>query len=678
MIPIQYLDAAPELTSDVSTGAWANLLWHEQFTTPGQPGAEPTPGTAFAMAHDGDNLYLAVSCCVSAGQTQEQLARENVQIVLDPECSGERVGIFVCYADGKTASSVLEDQDGGKEAWPGEIECATRLQPGQYSIALKVPLIQLIHSDNGLRRIQFNVTRVPEHGMPGGLLCYPTLEQTQFWYPCNTIGQAVFEHPDLLEAFAWDVRRAGRGRIVRNNGEAVCRQAVTLTNLSTEKRDVDLRVALLQVRQPPSAQAQYRLGVDAGKSHIESIELPVPEGFNYGYIHASLHEPDTGRCISENRIHVESEQLSWKQHFIKRGDGQGGYTCIAAQQQVLPQYEGRRIVPYGLATMDNGEVICAAIAAIHPEQTLIIISGDDGTTWGEYIVLHGIYVRPMMLAYLGDGVVTFESGDTGERMRLFSHDYGRTWDERVAVPAAPDGQQFGVEGNPLVERDEQGKAIRIAQTGYTLEGAAPHWKQTEYIRWSEDGGRTWPRVDCPPTWRSTETYNGKTYELGCGEGSLVRAANGWLVAALRTWVPVQFHDHPHFEDGLEGTVVSISKDEGNTWSPLQVISEGGQLHPTLLRMPNDDLVLSMARRVDFRNGELVSCRRGCDAVISRDHGESWDIEHTFVLDDFLYLDGEHWFRGQCGHVTSTLLPDGSILTGYGNVFTGGVLIRWKP
>lgn len=63
MIPIQYLDAAPELTSDVSTGAWAKLLWHEQFTTPGQPGAEPTPGTAFAMAHDGDNLYLAVSCC---------------------------------------------------------------------------------------------------------------------------------------------------------------------------------------------------------------------------------------------------------------------------------------------------------------------------------------------------------------------------------------------------------------------------------------------------------------------------------------------------------------------------------------------------------------------------------------------------------------------------------------
>ncbi len=678
MIPIQYLDAAPELTSDLSTGAWAKLLWHEQFTTPGQPGAEPTPGTTFAMAHDGDNLYLAVSCSVSASQTQEQLARENVQIVLDPECSGERVGIFVCYADGKIASSALEDQDGRKEAWPGEIGCATRLQPGQYSIALKVPLTQLIHRDNGLHRIQFNVTRVPEQNMPEGLLCYPPLEQTQFWYPCNAIGKAVFEHPDLLEAFAWDVRRAGRGRIVRNNEEAVCRQAVTLTNFSTEDRDVDLRVELLQVRKPPSAQTECRLSVGAGKSHTESIELPVPEGFNYGYVHVSLHEPDTGRSVSENRILIESEPLSWKQHFITRGDGQGGYTCIAAQQQVLPQYEGRRIVPYGLATMDNGEVICAAIAAEHPEQTLIAISGDGGTTWGEYIVLHGIYVRPMMLAYLGGGVVTFESGNTSERMRLFSHDYGRTWDERVAVPPAPDGQQFAVEGSPLVDRDEQGKAIRIAQTGYTLEGAAPYWKRTEYIRWSEDGGRTWRRVDCPPTWRSTETYNGKTYELGCAEGSLVRAANGWLVAALRTWVPVQFHDHPYFDDNLEGTCVSISKDDGVTWSPRQMIFEGGRHHPTLLCMPDGDLVMVVIRRIDFRNGELVSYRRGCDAVVSCDHGETWDLERMIVLDDVAYCDGEHWTSGGCGHLSSTLLSDGSILTGYSNNYTGGVLIRWRP
>ena len=412
------------------------------------------------------------------------------------------------------------------------------------------------------------------------MLCYPTLEQTNnSGKPVNVIGEAVFERPDLLGAFAWDVRRAGRGQIDQDLPEAVCRQDVVATNFSTEDRDIDLRAELMQVGKPPSAPVECRLRVAAGKSHTESIELPVPVGFNYGFVNVSLYEPDTGRSLSENRILVESEPLSWKEHFVKRGNGQGGYTCIAAQQQLLRPYQGRRINPYGLTTMDNGEVLCAAIAwssgAEPEEQTLITISDDNGATWGEYIVLHGLHTRPMMLAYLGGGIVTFESGDTTRRMRLFSHDHGRTWEDRVEVPPAPDGQSLGFEGNPLVDRDEQGNAIRIAQTGYTLQGAAPYWKQTEYIRWSEDGGRTWPRVDCPEAWRNTETYNGKTYELGCGEGSLVRAANGWLVAALRTWVPLQYHDHPHFEDGLAGTAVSISKDDGVTWSPYQEVFDGG-------------------------------------------------------------------------------------------------------
>ena len=49
-----------------------------------------------------------------------------------------------------------------------------------------------------------------------------------------------------------------------------------------------------------------------------------------------------------------------------------------------------------------------------------------------------------------------------------------------------------------------------------------------------------------------------------------------------------------------------------------------------------------------------------------------------VLDDFLFCDDQRWIRGFCGHLSSTLLPDGSILTGYGNDLTGGVLTRWRP
>ncbi len=684
MIQIQYLDAAPELTGDVWTGDWANLLWHEQFTPPGRPGAEPVPGTAFAMAHDGNILYVAARCNARPGTIPEELAREHVQIQLDPERSGERSGTFVCYTDGK-ASSSIELQAGGKKGWTGEIGYDVLLQEGQWSMVLKVPLSQLVHFEDGLSRIQFIVTRVFGHGGDGSdvrSLCHPAVDEPKFWLPSSAIGQAVFERPELLEAFAWSVQHSGRGQIVQQNDNKIVQQNVMATNLSTERRNVELRVGLALPRQLPASLLKSTLSVDAGQSSIHSIELPLPAGSKYGFIHMSLHEPETGRCLSESRSLVESERLSWKEHFIKRGDGNGGYTCHRAEQQILPRYQGRLIVPYGLATMDNGEVICAATAEPPhvgpPEQTLITTSRDNGATWANYTVLDGVHARPMMLAYLGQGVVTFDSGDTSGQLRFFSHDYGRTWNERVAVPPAPNGLAMGFEGSPLIDRDAQGNAIRIAQTGQTVEGAAPNWTIHEYISWSDDGGRTWPRVDSPQAWRATETHNGQTYNLCCGEGSLVRAANGWLVAALRTWVPVQFHDHPYFNDNLEGTSVSISRDDGVTWSPLQMIFEGGRHHPTLLCMPGGDLVMVVIRRVDFRNGELVSYRRGCDAIVSSDHGETWDLERMIVLDDAAYCDGEHWITGPCGHLSSTLLSDGAILTGYGNTYTGGILIRWRP
>ena len=111
---------------------------------------------------------------------------------------------------------------------------------------------------------------------------------------------------------------------------------------------------------------------------------------------------------------------------------------------------------------------------------------------------------------------------------------------------------------------------------------------------------------------------------------------------------------------------------------MKIVFEAGRHHPDLICMPNGDLVMTVICRVDFEGNQLASYRRGCDAVISRDHGVTWDVEHLYVLDDFPFCQGEHWISTECGHLSSTLMPDGSILTGYGNYLAGGVLIRWRP
>lgn len=157
---------------------------------------------------------------------------------------------------------------------------------------------------------------------------------------------------------------------------------------------------------------------------------------------------------------------------------------------------------------------------------------------------------------------------------------------------------------------------------------------------------------------------------------MVRAHNGWLLAALRCGtllVPFAGHD-----DSYRSTRVSISRDEGQTWSPAQWLVDGRR-HAHLLSMPNGDLVMTVTVRHDFQNGQLASYRRGCEAIISHDNGLTWDLEHKYILDQWEFFDSIAPDEGRCGHLYSALLDDGSILTVHNNYLTMGMtLIRWRP
>jgi hypothetical protein len=376
--------------------------------------------------------------------------------------------------------------------------------------------------------------------------------------------------------------------------------------------------------------------------------------------------------------------LSWKRHFIRKGDGNGGYLCREAQLRFAPRQGGNRVIVFGLAAMDNGEVAMIGtyrdndtdtVWAGNQEHTIIAFSEDRGATWSEYRGFENCSGRPMMLAYLGNGVLSFIGQWEQNSYRYFSSDYGRTWSERVPLQTAGNGDPWMTEGNPLIDRDEHGAAIRIAETGCNFgDGPFPANPTCQFIRWSKDGGRSWQDEIMPAAWRWQAAYRGKTYERSVSEGALVRAANGWIVAALRT--DVMPHHIPLHYDNYEGIGASISKDDGATWSPLLKLYDAGRMHPNLLRLPDDRLVMTYILRADMHEGDLISYGSGCEALVSRDNGLSWDQDAKYVLDEFAYFDEEKLCIS--GHLYSTLLDDGSVLTTYGNYITGSVLIRWTP
>ena len=195
--------------------------------------------------------------------------------------------------------------------------------------------------------------------------------------------------------------------------------------------------------------------------------------------------------------------LSWKEHHVLQGDGHGGYVSRPASLRFLPRYEGCSVWPFGLAAMDNGEIVVVGLprqsAPPYREQALVAFTRDEGTTWSDYVAVEDCSGRPMMLAHLGDGRLTFTAGwSETEHYRFFSTDCGRTWPERIPVQKAPDGHAFGTEGNALVDRDENGLATRLAETGQTFsDGPWPEHASREYLRWSTDGGRTWENTTSP-------------------------------------------------------------------------------------------------------------------------------------------------------------------------------------
>ena len=207
-------------------------------------------------------------------------------------------------------------------------------------------------------------------------------------------------------------------------------------------------------------------------------------------------------------------------------------------------------------------------------------------------------------------------------------------------------------------------------------GIVPENPCCGYVRWSRNGGRSWEGFNWPEEWLWYDDYQGKTYVRGVGEGGIVRAADGTVVAALRTDMPARYV--PLHYDNFEGTAVSLSKDEGKTWSPLNFVFSPGRHHATLVRLPNDDLVMTVIRRLHLKNGRLASYRKGCDAVVSHDNGITWDVSRMYILDEFSAVGTEKWFSVACGHQFSISLDDGYILTTFGIYHSGGALVLWKP
>lgn len=361
---------------------------------------------------------------------------------------------------------------------------------------------------------------------------------------------------------------------------------------------------------------------------------------------------------------------AWAPHEIRQINGTAGVVRLTAQFQMVTESWNRVVaVPY-LAYMPDRDRLLMLVSCDYPHHAEILFSDDRGASWSSpKPALIGPDGNPVAglgtsLRYLGEGTVLFYS-----TARWFSRDHGLTWKESVPIEALADGKPWYTWDPPLVERDAKtGKVSRLVETGYTWfkppEVKAAH--QQAYLRFSMDGGKRWSQSAKVPEWEAVS------------EVALLRAANGQLVAACRTDTPARLQ--PEVIDHTEGLGISISTDDGQTWSEVRKLYDWGRHHPSLVLSPSGDIVMTYVVRKGYVNTPEGYPQFGIEAVVSRDHGRTWDLDHKYILHDWVGHIKEgptSWYPSS--QATSTvLLPDGSLLTAFGTGYRCQDIVKGQP
>lgn len=368
-------------------------------------------------------------------------------------------------------------------------------------------------------------------------------------------------------------------------------------------------------------------------------------------------------------------------HVVKQLNGEKEPLSLPAEIQWISKSWNREDArcPYLAYMPEKNKLLMIVLSNLG--KTSLISSEDNGKTWSprRWLDVNGDG-RPdsrslLGLTYLGRGKLICFSEDLNTF--CVSSDYGETWTESAQKTSAHGTYAW----DPLLPTfNSAGEIDRLSQgcwkpTGIPWGSADGPYSQG-YFRYSADLGRSWSEPDKVPQW------------LGVNEINLIVAKNGDWIAACRTDVPGRFAATKI--DNYGGLGISVSKDEGKTWSEVKMLYEWGRHHPSMVLLPDGRIVMSYVARLGYPNNTQGFPQFGIEAMVSRDNGQTWDMDHRYVLAAWVgnikvpHL--RYWCSAQS--TTSVLLPDGMILTAFGTGFIiteEGVakdikdvaLVRWR-
>ena len=363
----------------------------------------------------------------------------------------------------------------------------------------------------------------------------------------------------------------------------------------------------------------------------------------------------------------DGEEAGWRRHVVRQLNGRAGERQDCAQFQIVndhwasgsPEMPDVGFMPNLVYVPEKGRLLMSLDCMHSGRHTVLTTSDDGGATWSARRWVHTdaggqADAVGVGLTYLGNGRLILNP-ETGS-VRWFSSDYGETWESGGPTGAASEGKDLHGWDPLLVDTDSAGNVVRLVETLWNRTdipwGSAGVRLTQCHVRFSTDLGRSWTSEIKVPQW------------FGVSEAPLVRAANGDIVAACRTRYPKRFADLRF--DHYSGLGVSISSDNGLTWSDVLMLYEWGRHNASMVVLPDGDIVMCYVVRLGYTDASDGFPRFGIEAVVSHDHGKTWDLDHRYLLCVWKgKIKGPLDWYGACQTTSTVLLGDGEILTAFG-------------
>ncbi len=340
-----------------------------------------------------------------------------------------------------------------------------------------------------------------------------------------------------------------------------------------------------------------------------------------------------GRCVRRGGLTLVIA-------FLAIGDGSvvgGPPSARILSRKVLCKQVGRYIGWPSIAQAPNGDLIAvfsgdrsAHVSEDGKEQ--MVRSTDGGETWGGPITIFDSPIDDRDSGILrtsrGTMIVSWFTGPPywtplqGHYI-VRSVDSGFTWGDPIRTPVTTPHGPIQLRSGRLLYLGLEPHSSHTIPMDYNGPPAGSPHKVS--IAASDDDGLTWRLISHFPV-------PADALMLSYDEPQMVELPSGRLIAMFRD------------NNSPQRLIQSESDDGGLTWStPHRTPIQG--YPPHIIRLGNGWLLVSYAKRWDPL-GEY--------ACISRDDGETWDVEHEIRLT-------EAW-SGDIGYPASIQVADGSIWT----------------